>query len=209
MAHHCQVCVSFATVLAGLFGLGGRVLLSCYYLYRAEGTKDPFSFPPTLSHRLCNVADPGDSLLLRFCILSITKVQLLLGVTVKLPLGGCKILSWAGYWETVLHMDLLLFPFCKQKMLCLLCLLQVNVWFYFAACLFCWHTAGERSPQPSAQHPRGAGSSVHSKGAKKGPSSGRTERCLLKLPPEGCSSLSGGAQLQSSVTLRGRVSCFV
>lgn len=29
-------------------------------------------------------------------VLSITKVHLLLGVTVKLPLGGYKIQSWAG-----------------------------------------------------------------------------------------------------------------
>lgn len=63
MAHHCQVCVFFATVLAGLFGRGGHVLHSCYYLYGVEGTKDPFSFPPAnfVSPAL-QWAEPGDSL---------------------------------------------------------------------------------------------------------------------------------------------------
>lgn len=58
-----SLCI-FATVLAGLSGLGGHMLLACYYLYRVEGTKEPFSFSPTLSHQLRNVADPGGSTLL-------------------------------------------------------------------------------------------------------------------------------------------------
>lgn len=40
---------SFATCLGRVIWPGGHMLLSCYYLYRAERTKDPFSFPPTNS----------------------------------------------------------------------------------------------------------------------------------------------------------------
>lgn len=201
MAHRYQVCMFLQTSWQGYLAWEDTCCSPVIISIELQGQGTLFlSLQLTLPCHLCDVAHPGGSLLLWFCVLSIRKVHLLLGVTFKPPLGDVRychrLVNGKWFCKWTCHSA----SFANRK-----CFAYFICWRWMVSfrCLFAPLVCSGREDPPSPAYGIPVSSSVCNKREKKGPSTaGRwSERCLLKFPPKGYRSW---APLQSPATLQGR-----